>query len=207
MSRQSGKKYRSSNKSKASGNTGQLRIIAGKWRSRKIFFSDVAGLRPTPARIRETLFNWLTPVLPASHCLDLFAGSGALGFEALSRGAEFVTLLDQNPQIIMQLQDNKKLLVAENLQILNQDAMDLSAIRGRFDIVFCDPPFNLGLIQPLINKLHECNLLSDSAKLYMETEKNLTSLHFPEGWQLLKEKVAGDVRYRLISISKCSLAR
>jgi len=202
MSKQSGKKYQSGNSISSRTNSGELRIIAGKWRSRKLSFPAADGLRPTPARIRETLFNWLTPDLPGSHCLDLFAGSGALGFEALSRGADSITMIEQNSQITRQLQNNKQLLDAQNLQILNQDAMNLSTIKGAFDIIFCDPPFNKNFIQPLISAIHNSSLLRENAKLYIETEKNLASLELPESWTLLKEKTAGDVRYRLIDVGE-----
>jgi len=180
MSKQPRKKNRYGNNSDVANHSGELRIIAGTWRSRKLSFPAVDGLRPTPGRIRETLFNWLTSDIAGSHCLDLFAGSGALGFEALSRGANTVTMIDQNPQITRQLQNNKKLLGAKALQILNQDATNLSAIKGHFDILFCDPPFNQGIVQPLIDKLQHCELLNDHAKLYIETEKSLTSLELPQ---------------------------
>ena len=181
---------------------GELKIIGGLWRSRKIMFPAVQGLRPSPSRIRETLFSWLTPILPASNCLDLFAGSGALGFEALSRGANSVTMVEQNQLVVKQLLTNKQLLNAENLSVLKMDARSLSAVDGCFDIVFCDPPFNQGFVQPLIEDLHQSKLLKSSARLYLETEKNLTTLSFPDEWTLLKEKVAGDVRYRLIDVGE-----
>ena len=145
---------------------GELKIIGGLWRSRKIMFPAVQGLRPSPSRIRETLFSWLTPILPASNCLDLFAGSGALGFEALSRGANSVTMVEQNQLVVKQLLTNKQLLNAENLSVLKMDARSLSAVDGCFDIVFCDPPFNQGFVQPLIEDLHQSKLLKSSARLY-----------------------------------------
>ena len=159
---------------------GELRLIAGKWRSRKISFPSVAGLRPSPSRIRETLFSWLNNDLPGSRCLDLFAGSGALGFEALSRGAESVTMVELNRQVIAALKQNRDLLNADNLQLLNRDASDINSIDGSFDIVFCDPPFNQQFIQPLINELQKSTLLTNTAKVYIETEKNLTDLNLPE---------------------------
>ena len=202
MSKQSGKKPYEPKLNANKNSLGELKIIGGKWRSRKLTFPAIAGLRPSPSRIRETLFSWLTPVLSNSRCLDLFAGSGALGFEALSRGAESVIMIEQSREIVQHLKSNQKRLDADQLQILNQDARLLSEIEGSFDIVFCDPPFNQGLVQPLIENLHQSGLLKHSARLYVETEKNLTSLILPENWSLLKEKVAGDVRYRLIEVSK-----
>ncbi|MCP3673115.1 MAG: 16S rRNA (guanine(966)-N(2))-methyltransferase RsmD [Gammaproteobacteria bacterium] len=181
---------------------GELKIIGGQWRSRKISFPAVHGLRPSPSRIRETLFSWLIPTLPASNCLDLFAGSGALGFEALSRGANRVTMVEQNQLVVRQLLTNKELLNADGLNVLKMDARSLSKIDGCFDIVFCDPPFNQGIAQPLIEDLHKSKLLKPSARLYLETEKNLTTLSLPNNWTLLKEKTAGDVRYRLIDVGE-----
>jgi len=181
---------------------GELRIIAGKWRSRKLTFPTVQGLRPSPSRIRETLFSWLNFQIADSQCLDLFSGSGALGFEALSRGAKAVMVVELNKQVVQQLKINKDLLQAEQLLILNQDASNLAIIKGSFDIVFCDPPFNLGLVQPLLDDLHQSDLLNSAARLYIETEKSLTSLKLPTDWNLLKEKVTGDVRYRLIEVGK-----
>lgn len=181
---------------------GELRIIAGRWRSRKLTFPAIAGLRPSPSRVRETLFSWLTPMLTNSHCLDLFAGSGALGFEALSRGANAVTMVEQNKHICHQLLKNKDILNAKQLSILNQDGCNLSLIEGHFDIVFCDPPFNQGFIQPLIDGLEQSDLLNSSAMLYLETEKSLLNIDLPDKWTLLKEKVTGDVRYRLIEVGE-----
>lgn len=185
------------------GAKGELRIIGGKWRSRKLTFPAIAGLRPTPARIRETLFNWLMPDLPGSHCLDLFAGSGALGFEALSRGADRVIMIEKNRGISIALQQNKQLLGAESLTILNSNALQGIAELApddSFDILFCDPPFNQELMEPLIQAINNSTLLCENAKLYIETEKSLTQLQLPANWSLLKEKTAGDVRYRLIGV-------
>jgi len=195
------KKHSTKSKAQPLTTQGEVRIIAGKWRSRKITFTPVDGLRPSPSRIRETLFNWLTNDLPTSHCLDLFAGSGVLGFEALSRGAETVTLVEINRQAAKQLLTNKVQLGADDLQIIEQDATQLKQfakrLKNKIDIVFCDPPFSKGLVQPLFNSLEQVGILQVSAKIYVETEKNLTELDLPENWNLLKEKVAGDVRYRL----------
>ncbi len=205
MSKQSRNYYQSNNRSTQHPDQGDLRIIAGMWRSRKLTFPAIQGLRPTPSRIRETLFNWLAPDLPGSHCLDLFAGSGALGFEALSRGADRVTMIEKNREITGALQRNKRLLGADGLSILNQDTMEgivkLDPINS-FDILFCDPPFNQHLMEPLIQAMENSTVLSENAKLYIETEKSLTNLEFPANWSLLKEKTAGDVRYRLLEVSE-----
>ncbi len=205
MSKQSRKYYQTNNRSTQHPDQGELRIIGGKWRSRKLTFPAIQGLRPTPSRIRETLFNWLAADLPGSHCLDLFAGSGALGFEALSRGADRVTMIEKNRDITNALQQNKRVLDANGLSILNQDAMGGIAKldpMNTFDILFCDPPFNQHLMEPLIQAIENSTVLSEAAKLYIETEKSLTSLEFPANWSLLKEKTAGDVRYRLLEVGK-----
>lgn len=202
MSRQFRKKSTTNKTSGRPNKQGELRIIAGKWRSRKVTFQEVEGLRPSPSRIRETLFNWLNPILAGSRCLDLFAGSGALGFEALSRGADAVTMVEQNKQVVRQLDLNRRQLEANELQILHQDGRQLDTIEGSFDIIFCDPPFNKGFVQPLLDNLHQSGLLNSSARIYLETEKQLEELSLPANWSLLKEKVSGDVRYRLIDVGE-----
>ena len=119
----------------------QVRIIAGQWRGRKLSFPDVTGLRPTSDRIRETVFNWLATSLPGASCLDLFAGSGALGFEAASRGATRVVMVDRNRDVVRALRDNRQRLSASMIKIVQQDAENyLSAADGQFDVVFLDPP-------------------------------------------------------------------
>ena len=109
----------------AHGSRNQLRIIAGDWRGRKLSFADVEGLRPTPDRVRETLFNWLAPMIRGARCLDLFAGSGALGLEALSRGAAQVVMLDQHPKVIKQLQSNLQALACDRAELKQADALQL----------------------------------------------------------------------------------
>lgn len=200
-------KHSSKSKKAPSDKQGELRIIAGKWRGRKISFIAVDGLRPSPSRIRETLFNWLNNDISSSHCLDLFAGSGALGFEALSRGAESVAMVELNKTVTRQLKSNKEHLQTESLKIINQDATQLqylsSLLKHKIDIVFCDPPFNKGFVQPLLLSLDDSTLLQNSALIYVETEKSLVDLSLPEHWTIIKEKVAGDVRYRLIEVGEC----
>lgn len=198
------KKHASKSNHSPSSKQGELRIIGGKWRGRKISFVAADGLRPSPSRIRETLFNWLNNDISSSHCLDLFAGSGALGFEALSRGAGSVAMVELNKLVTGQLKNNKELLQAQALQIIHQDATELQNLRGllkhKIDIVFCDPPFNKQLVQPLLQALDNSGLLQSSALIYVETEKNLIDLTLPLHWTPIKEKVAGDVRYRLIKV-------
>ena len=197
-------KHSSKSKKPPSNKQGELRIIAGKWRGRKISFKAADGLRPSPSRIRETLFNWLNNDITSAHCLDLFAGSGALGFEALSRGAESVAMVEVNKLVTRQLKNIKEQLQTETLQIIHQDATQLqnltSILKHKIDIVFCDPPFNKQFVQPLLLSLDDSGLLQNRALIYVETEKSLIDLSLPEHWAIIKEKTAGDVRYRLIEV-------
>ncbi len=178
----------------------ELRIIGGQWRGRKLRFPCVTDLRPTPDRVRETLFNWLAPIIHGARCLDLFAGSGALGFEALSRGAKEVVFIDQSPIIVKELSHNAHKLNASNA-IIKQEKIsaDLSLVMQPFDIVFLDPPFQQNLLSMSFHWLEKRHLLlSSSTLLYIETDKQLSQLILPETWQLLHEKRAGQVYYYLI---------
>ncbi|MDA0821275.1 MAG: 16S rRNA (guanine(966)-N(2))-methyltransferase RsmD, partial [Proteobacteria bacterium] len=134
---------------------GQIRIISGKWRGRKLLVANNDTLRPSPDRVRETLFNWLSPYLPGARCLDLFSGTGVLGIEALSRGAEAATFIDNHSPTIDLLRHQIVRLAAENAQILNVDA--LSWLRtntpSAFNVIFLDPPFRQGLIESSLDEL------------------------------------------------------
>ena len=157
------------------------------------------GLRPTGNRIRETLFNWLAPYIEGATCLDLFAGSGALSFEALSRGAKSCTALDNNPAVIAQLKANQSQLKASNLQILGADSRNYlqhTEAREQFDIVFMDPPFATTLHHEISLLLTNNLWLSPGALIYSELPVSEPSLAMPN-WQLLKEKTAGEVKYCL----------
>ncbi len=178
----------------------QLRIIAGQWRGRKLDFPDVEGLRPTPDRVRETLFNWLQSLLPGARCLDLFSGSGALGLEALSRGAAEAVMVDQNPQVIKQLNDHVNTLAAEKASVIQADVQAyLTGQSHPFDIVFLDPPYRKNLLEPCCTLLVENGWLSSSARIYMEVESEQEILPFlPPGWEVIREKQAGQVAYYLI---------
>ena len=180
--------------------TGVLRIIAGKWRGRKIHFPDVESLRPTPDRIRETLFNWLQNEIGDSRCLDLFSGSGALGLEAASRGARHVDLIELDNQATRQLQENCQQLSAEQCHVIKSTAQGfLTATVQQYDIVFIDPPFQAGLWTEIADLLVKNNILVDNARIYLECPKKQDLPALPLQWQLLKEKTAGDVRYCLFS--------
>jgi len=176
-----------------------VRIIAGQWRGRKLSFPDAHGLRPTPDRIRETLFNWLAPLLPGSCCLDLFAGSGALGFEAASRGAARVVMVEHNPDIVRALRLNQQLLCADVIEILEQEAGNyLSGRSGQFDLVFLDPPFkDPTLLEKALRVLTDSDSLKEGARVYMETPAMASEPLIPGCWAVEKQKKAGQVAYRL----------
>ena len=176
----------------------QLRIIAGSWRGRKLRFAPVPGLRPTPNRVRETLFNWLQPVIRGARCLDLYAGSGALGIEAASRGAAAVVLVDRDPQVVRVLREQLQLLAAGQVQVFQSDVGSwLSGTPERFDIVFLDPPFRAGLLPAAITQLEEGGWLAPEAWIYLEAEQGLVP-ELPENWELYRSKRAGQVGYHLV---------
>lgn len=181
---------------------GELRIIAGSWRGRRLAFPALPGLRPTPDRVRETLFNWLQAYIPGARCLDLFAGSGALGLEALSRGAGNVTFVDNAPPAINQLRHNLQLLKAENAEVIAAPALDWLAARQTdlepcYDLVFLDPPFRRDLLPLSCELLESRNLLAEEALIYIEAETELGTPQLPANWQELRCKTAGQVSYRL----------
>ena len=177
----------------------QLRIIAGLWRGRKLSFPAVDGLRPTGDRIRETLFNWLAPEIHGARCLDLFAGSGALGVEALSRGAANSLLIERDPKAAAQLKINLEVLKATHGRVLNEDALS-KLQKGNPDepyhIVFIDPPFQLKLWQAVIDALEAGNWLAENATIYIESGRD-DEYNPPINWQLHRDKHAGAVSYRL----------
>lgn len=175
----------------------KVRIGAGTWRSRLLSFPDALGLRPTPDRVRQTLFNWLGQELHGKTCLDLFAGSGALGFEALSRGAKEVVLVETNPAVHRALTANAALLKAERAHILRMDALQfLAQDTQKFDVIFLDPPFGQDWLQKLLPQLAS-HLASDGV-VYVEAE---TPLAEPPGWQLHKQGKAGNVCYHLLTLA------
>jgi 16S rRNA (guanine966-N2)-methyltransferase len=177
----------------------QIRIIGGEWRSRQLTFNDIPGLRPTPNRIRETLYNWLQHDIPGSRCLDLYAGSGALGFEAASRGAKVVVQVEQDANACRSLHENAVKLKANQIQIIQSDVFRyLSGNAEPFDIVFLDPPFGLNLTNQTCQWLEDKGWLNPHAKIYVEVENKIKLLEgLPENWQSLKSKTAGEVGYHL----------
>lgn len=152
-----------------------LRIIGGEWRSRKLRFADVPGLRPTPDRVRETLFNWLQTQVPGARCLDLFAGSGALGLEALSRGAGEVVMVEKHSAAARVLRENITLLGAQNAVLLHDDAFRyLQRETVGFDVIFLDPPFRQNLLAPVLEAIVNKSLLKTGGMIYLEQEADTT---------------------------------
>jgi len=186
------------NKSKKTRN-GRLRIVAGNWRSRLLEIADVPGLRPTSERIRETLFNWLTPHIYGARCLDLFAGTGALGLEALSRGAKSVVFVENSAHAVATLTSNINVLGAEGATVRHMDALAYlnGAQTDTFNLVFLDPPFAADLITELCRLLDESSMLSDRCLIYIEQDRSSAEASLPDTWQVLKNKTAGNVRYML----------
>ena len=186
--------------------TGQIRIIAGKHKGRKLPVLMAEGLRPTTDRVKETVFNWLMPYIHQANCLDCFAGSGSLGFEAMSRGAAKVTLVELNKAAAKQLLANKTLIKAENIIVHQDDALNFLRVKSPkleqsdkeyqpFDLVFLDPPFRKNLVEQSAQLLNNYGLV-DEALIYVEMEAESTQ-EIPANWQLLKEKVTGQVVYQL----------
>jgi 16S rRNA (guanine966-N2)-methyltransferase len=181
---------------------GELRIIAGQWRGRRFPVINQPDLRPTPDRVRETLFNWLQDVVVGAKCLDLFAGSGAIGLEALSRGASHVTFIDNSAAAVKQIKEVLQRFAATNASVLQYDVRHrLTTPPQPYDIVFLDPPFGFGYLPVICETLAQPGWLTANAYIYMESEASLTELTFPPHWQLIKEKITGQVCYRLVRIT------
>ncbi len=180
-----------------------IRIIAGKWRGRRLPVVDLPGLRPSGDRVRETLFNWLQADIRGARCLDLFAGSGALGLEAASRGAASVKLLEKHPQAAMQLQENCRVLAAENIHIENVDSLDwLNSVKpGSFEIIFIDPPFDSQWQSSLLEKTTSVGMLTEDGRLYVESARRFEAPLVPAGLRELKIKLLGEVRMQLLALA------
>jgi 16S rRNA (guanine966-N2)-methyltransferase len=172
----------------------KVRIIGGEWRSRIITLPDRADLRPTPDRVRETVFNWLGQDLTGQTCLDLFAGSGAMGFEAASRGAAEVVMVESNPQVVNSLKLNIDKLGAKQIRLLPMDALKFldSALQG-FDVIFADPPYRLRLFPGLLTKLSPH--LAQNGLLYVENDSYLEP---GSDWLVWRKGQAGSVHYQLL---------
>ncbi len=182
----------------------QVRIIAGLWRGRKIIFPSVENLRPTPDRVRETVFNWLTPYLHDANCLDLFAGSGILGIEALSRGAASVTFVEQNKKAIKIIQQNLQSLSSQkNFTMIQQDALQFlqQSPSSKFNIVFLDPPYQSNLLTTCWQLLQKHDYLQKNAFIYFEHHTHTVLSSLPTTWQIHRQKKAGQVFYFLCTYS------
>ncbi|TLY47831.1 MAG: 16S rRNA (guanine(966)-N(2))-methyltransferase RsmD [Gammaproteobacteria bacterium] len=183
---------------------GEVRIIGGQWRGRKLHFPATPGLRPTPNRTRETLFNWLAPYLVGADCLDLFAGSGALGFEALSRHAKSVIFIEQSKLLVSYLKTQLKQLNAEDQAQVYQAQFPFKTIplfktnKPLFNIVFLDPPFQQNWLGLACAWLVKEQLLAPNCLIYIEAEASLTHLLLPENWEIQQFKTAGQVHYGLV---------
>ncbi len=175
-----------------------LRIIGGVWRSRRIQFIDCAQVRPTAERIRETLFNWLSAKIVGAHCLDLFAGSGALGFEAASRGAGHVTQVDCDAAVVAKLDEQKQALMARQVRIVHQEALAfLRQTEQKFDVVFLDPPFGTNLLEPVLPTLDAHEIVAPSGLLYVESPVFPYASRHLDAFACIRENTAGRVHYAL----------
>lgn len=177
-------------------NSQQLRIIGGQWRSRRLNFPDIDGLRPTLDRVRETVFNWLQYDVEGKIVVDLFAGSGALGLEALSRGAKQVTFIEKHPVAAKQLKQNLSILAAVNAEVVQADAVSWSqTLADEVGLVFLDPPFQQNLLQPVLDNLN----LANGCLIYVEHEPHLQP-NWPNQWQERKCKKTKEFVFRLFEV-------
>jgi 16S rRNA (guanine966-N2)-methyltransferase len=184
------------------GVKGQVRIIGGSYRRRLLAFPARPGLRPTPDRVRETLFNWLGQLLDGFACLDLFAGSGALGLEALSRGASSASFVDSSGVAIDQLRETAARFNLQGASYIRADALEfLRAPRGPYDIVFLDPPFDSGLLGPAAQRLAAAGVLAPGAFIYVEFRALQGPPALPESWLPHRAGRAGEVGYHLLRSS------
>ena len=175
-----------------------MRIIAGRWRRQVL---PVAGtLRPTPDRVRETLFNWLRDAVAGARCLDLFAGTGALGFEAASRGAKDVVMIECDREAAVMLESAVRVLGADNVTVVRADAFVWKPPAGSmFDIVFLDPPYSGPLPEAALDRLDRLGALAPDCLVYLETNREGAGIELPPGWRSLRSRRAGRVRYHLVS--------
>ena len=177
-----------------------IRIIGGAWRGRRFRFADVPDIRPTPDRVRETLFNWLGSRIAGARCLDLFAGSGALGLEALSRGATSVVFVEQNAVAARTITELLAELKADGARVERDDAFRfLQRPPTPFDVVFLDPPFAAGLLRTAAERLEQGDWLAPDARIYVESAAREPLPTLPANWQALRAKQAGEVGYHLFA--------
>ena len=178
-----------------SAGTSAVRIIAGRWRGRKLEFPAVPGLRPSPDRVRETLFNWLQRPIVDARCLDLFAGSGALGFEALSRGAARAVLVEREPAALRAMRASAERFGDPRPELVQADAFAYLKRRPEpFDLVFLDPPFAAGWLAELCKLLEVGGWLAPRAYVYLESAASAAVVTLPDAWEAVRETRAGEVR-------------
>ena len=183
---------------------GEVRVIAGLWRGRKLPVLNAEGLRPTTHRVKETLFNWLMMDVANARCLDCFAGSGSLGIEALSRQAQAVVFLEKFANAAQQLKKNLASLKTDKGTVINTDTLTYLSQKNStepFEIIFIDPPFHHNFVPQVLPLLQQNNWLAENALIYVETEKNHPPLLLAKNWQVIKEKSAGMVTSRLIQVN------
>jgi 16S rRNA (guanine966-N2)-methyltransferase len=174
----------------------EIRIIGGEWRSRRVKFSAEEQIRPTPDRVRETLFNWLGQQLDGLTCVDLFAGSGALGLEAASRGAASVTLVERNPRVVSSLQESIQVFGSSSIKVIRADALEfLKRDESVYDLAFLDPPFGEALTGDFMMELGK--RLSFGAKVYYECGQQFEP---PSDWRIFKQGRAGRVHFHLLQV-------
>jgi len=183
---------------------GRLRIVAGNWRGRRLPVLDLPGLRPTPERVRETLYNWLMHWIPKKHCLDLYAGTGALGFEALSRGAASCIFVERNPDACRMLEANAATLGATGATVQKADAKTVlrSLPEQSVDFVFLDPPFDDSDMSDLCRRLEHSGILKRGARVYVEQDLDTPPVELPGTWAVFRAGKAGQVRYSLLTTSQ-----
>jgi 16S rRNA (guanine966-N2)-methyltransferase len=186
----------------APGKRNSLRIVGGGWRGRRVHFPDSPGLRPTPDRVRETLFNWLQFSLAGARCLDLFAGSGALGLEALSRAAREVVFVDEAAAVAESLREElERLGGTARARVLQTTAERYLGIPGQpFDVIFLDPPFGQGALAQPIALIEARGWIKPGGAVYLECEREAGAPLLPAGWDLVKSKSAGEVGYYLARV-------
>lgn len=180
---------------------GAVRIIGGRWRGRRLPVADARGLRPTADRVRETLFNWLQADIPGAHCLDLFAGSGALGIEALSRGADHCTFVDSNAGLLRGIGSVLETLGGSSQAACHPQSAEgfLARCQTRFDVVFLDPPFTDDLLSATCRQLEESPALGEHSLIYIESAHAVSMAALPARWQPLRQKTTGALHYALYS--------
>jgi len=186
----------------------EVRIVGGSLRGRKLQFPDAPGLRPTPDRVRETLFNWLAPHIAGMRVLDLFAGSGALGFEAVSRGAASVVLVETNRAAATGLREAVIRFGLGNARVESTDGLAyLKRGEGPFDLIFLDPPFASGLQRPALDLVAQLGALAPGGFCYLESPRRAAIAPLPEGWVLHRSGTAGEVGYHLLHVQPRDLSR